>query len=118
MIRVLFLILLGLTLIPNSISAQEPKPKKVVLIAGKKSHGPVGNGIHDYGWSVRLLKVMLDSSNIKDRVKVEIHFNGWPKDPKTLEDADTIMIISDGRDGNLYEEAHSSGQRRSRTLLR
>ncbi|MFG0240079.1 MAG: hypothetical protein ACF8CY_03335, partial [Gimesia chilikensis] len=27
--------------------------KKVVLIAGPKSHGPVGNGIHDYPWSVK-----------------------------------------------------------------
>jgi type 1 glutamine amidotransferase len=79
--------------------------KKVVLIAGKKSHGPEGNGIHDYPWSVKLLKVMLDSSNIRDRVRVEYHLGGWPRDPGTLEDADTVMIISDGRDGHLYEEA-------------
>jgi type 1 glutamine amidotransferase len=79
--------------------------KKIVLIAGKKSHGPVGNGIHDYPWSVRLLKVMLESSNIKNRVKVEYHLDGWPRDPKTLDDADTIMVISDGRDGDQYEEA-------------
>src|ERR1700751_1794073 len=86
------------------LEAADP-PKKVVLIAGRKSHGPVGNGIHDYGWSVQLLKVMLDNSNVKDKVQVEIHLDGWPKEPKTLEDADTIMIISDGRDGNMYEEA-------------
>jgi type 1 glutamine amidotransferase len=79
--------------------------KKIVLIAGKKSHGPEGNGIHDYGWSVKLLKVMLESSNIKDRVKVEIHTGGWPRRPATLDDADTIMVVSDGRDGNLFEEA-------------
>jgi type 1 glutamine amidotransferase len=88
-----------------SASAEAPKPKKIVLIAGKKSHGPVGNGMHDYGWSVQLLKVMLDNSNVKDRVQVEIHLEGWPKDPRTLEDADTIMIISDGRDGDQFEEA-------------
>ncbi len=82
-----------------------PTRKKVVLIAGKKSHGPVGNGIHDYGWSVQLLKVMLDHSNIKDQVRVEVHLDGWPEDPKTLEDADTLMIVSDGRDGDKYEEA-------------
>ena len=79
--------------------------KKIVLIAGPKSHGPVGNGIHDYGWSVKLLKTMLENSHLKDQVKVEIHLDGWPKDPRTLDDADTIMIVSDGRDGNLYQEA-------------
>ena len=80
-------------------------PKKLVLIAGKKSHGPEGNGIHDYPWSVKLLKVMLDNSNIADKVKVEYHFDGFPKNPATLDDADTILVISDGRDGDLYEEA-------------
>lgn len=80
-------------------------PKKIVLIAGPKSHGPVGNGIHDYPWSVKLLKVMLDNSNVADRVHVECHFEGWPENPATLDDADTIMVISDGRDGELYAEA-------------
>jgi len=79
--------------------------KKIVLIAGKKSHGPEGNGIHDYPWSVRLIKVMFDNSNVKDKVNVEFHLDGWPKDPATLDDADTIMVISDGRDGDKFEEA-------------
>src|SRR5262245_12540283 len=86
-------------------TAAAPAKKKIVLIAGKKSHGPEGNGIHDYGWSVRLLKVMLEHSNVKDQVNVEYHLNGWPRNPATLDDADTIMIISDGRDGDRYEEA-------------
>lgn len=92
-------------------------PKKIVLIAGKKSHGPEGNAIHDYPWSVRLLKVMLDSANAKDRVKVEFHLDGWPKNPETLDDADTIMIISDGRDGDKYEEApHLQSEQRVATI--
>lgn len=87
-------------------SAAEPaRPKKVVLIAGPKSHGPVGNGVHDYGWSVRLLRAMLDRSNVKDRLKVEAHVDGWPGDPKAVVDADTIVVISDGRDGDQYREA-------------
>jgi type 1 glutamine amidotransferase len=87
-------------------AAAPPAPrKKIVLLAGKKSHGPEGNGIHDYGWSAQLLKVMLEHSNIRRRVRVEVHTGGWPRHPATLEDADTIMVISDGRDGSLYEEA-------------
>ncbi len=87
------------------VAGEASGTKKIVLIAGKKSHGPEGNAIHDYPWSVRLLKVMLDNSNVKDRVKAEFHLNGWPKDETTLENADTIMIISDGRDGDQYSEA-------------
>src|SRR5262245_10521372 len=90
-------------LLPIPLFAQAPK--KIVLIAGPKSHGPVGNGIHDYGWSVKLIKTMLEHSNIKDKVRVEIHLDGWPRHPATLEDADTIMVISDGRDGDSFQEA-------------
>ncbi|MDF1742791.1 MAG: ThuA domain-containing protein [Gimesia sp.] len=94
--------------LPQNISPQKKSTldlRKIVLIAGPKSHGPVGNGIHDYPWSVKLLKVMLDNSNVKDQIRVEYHLNGWPKNPETLNDADTIMVISDGRDGNKYAEA-------------
>lgn len=98
----------------GQVTALAAAPKKIVLIAGKKSHGPVGNGIHDYPWSVKLLKVMLDNSSAADRVKVEYHLDGWPEDPHTLNDADSILIVSDGRDGDLYEEAphFSTAERR------
>ncbi len=108
MIRSTFIILLAFVIAPPApaaFAAEQAAPKKIVLIAGKKSHGPEGNRIHDYPWSVRLLKVMLEQSNIADRIKVETVFGGWPKDPAALEGADTIMVISDGRDGDLYEEA-------------
>jgi len=51
------------------------------------------------------VKVMFENSNVKDRVKVEFHRDGWPKDERSLEQADTIMVISDGRDGDKYSEA-------------
>ena len=93
--------------------------KKVVLIAGKKSHGPEGNGLHDYPWSARLLKVMLDHSSIRSKVRVEFHLNGWPRDAATLDDADTIMIISDGRDGDKYQEAeHLASEDRIQVVAR
>lgn len=95
----------------------ETEPKRIVLIAGKKSHGPEGNGIHDYPWSVKLLKVMLDNSNIAEQVEVEYHLNGWPADPQVLRRADTIMVISDGRDGDLYEEAPHFQNERNAALV-
>jgi type 1 glutamine amidotransferase len=100
-----------------SASAADAARKKVVLIAGKKSHGPEGNRIHDYPWSVKLLKVLLERSDVRDKVQVEMHFDGWPKDERALDDAATIMIISDGRDGDLFEEApHLAGADRVATV--
>ncbi len=98
-------IFLALAGAPSLFAAEQPASKKIVLIAGEKSHGPEGNGIHDYPWSVKLLKVMLDNSNVAEQVRVEYHLDGWPERAETLNDADAIMVISDGRDGELYEEA-------------
>src|ERR1051325_1139508 len=86
-------------------AAALPNAKKIVVIAGKKSHGPEGNRTHDYPWSAKLIKVMFDNSNVRERVQVEFFRDGWPADQRSLEDANSIVIISDGRDGELYSEA-------------
>jgi len=101
------LLALGLLclLIFSAHAAAVPAQKHVVLIAGPKSHGPVGNGIHDYGWSVKLLAAMLKSSRIRNEVRVSYFPDGWPEDPAALDSADTVMVISDGRDGDKYAEA-------------
>ncbi|MBY0527833.1 MAG: ThuA domain-containing protein [Gemmataceae bacterium] len=92
--------------IPSPAQSADPKAKKkIILVAGKKSHGPVGNGTHDYGWSARLLKVMLENSNIKDQIEVEVYLDDGPGDLRVYEKADTIMVISDGRDGDKFAEA-------------
>jgi type 1 glutamine amidotransferase len=111
--------LLVFTLLAVGVDRLPAGTKKIVLIAGKKSHGPVGNGIHDYAWSAKLLKVMLDNSNVAERVRVEYHLEGWPRDEQTLEDADAIMIISDGRDGDRFEEApHFSSPAHTQRIAR
>jgi type 1 glutamine amidotransferase len=73
--------------------AREKSVRTIVLIAGKKSHGP---GEHEYEKSVKLLKVMLDRSPNLHGIKTETYFNGWPDDPKVLDTASTIVFISDG----------------------
>src|SRR5207302_65178 len=110
-------ILIALTLATAATPAAADASKKVVILAGPKSHGPVGNGVHDYGWSARLIRMMLETSVVKDKVRVEIHLDGWPRDPRTLDDADTIMVISDGRDGEQYAEApHLASAERVRLI--
>ena len=82
-----------LALAASSASAAEPR--KILLIAGKKSPGP---GEHEAVTTVKRLKVLLDRSPNLHGVRSEVHFNGWPEDPKTLDTADTIVVISDGQD--------------------
>jgi type 1 glutamine amidotransferase/mono/diheme cytochrome c family protein len=102
----LALLLLLFTLAPRLSSAAEaPKPKKIVFIAGPKSHGPEGNRIHDYPWSAKLLKAMFEKSNVQKQIASVVVRDGWPADESVLADADAVMVISDGRDGDLFQEA-------------
>ena len=79
----------------SGAAAAEPA-KKIVLIAGKiTGHGKHS---HEYEKNVILLKHLLDTSPNAGNLSVEVHFNGWPDDPTTLEDADAIFLTSDGGD--------------------
>ena len=100
-------IALGLGMAVAALAETEPQPerKRLVLIAGQKSHGPEGNRIHDYPWSVRLLKATLENSSFRDQIEVVDHYNGWPTDSAVFEAADAIIVISDGRDGAIGQEA-------------
>ena len=79
-----------------AMAAGAATPKKIVIIAGRKSHPP---GAHEYLRSAKLLKVMLERST--PGARVELHFNGWPENVATLDTADSIVTISDGQDGHL-----------------
>jgi putative heme-binding domain-containing protein len=92
---------------------EEARPKKVVLIAGTVHQGPGGHpaGTHEYELSVRLLKRSLETATNIAKINVEIHFDGWPRDPKTLDDADTIVVLSDGADRNDQDHPLLVGDR-------
>lgn len=82
-------------MIANSLSAAE-KPTKIVLIAGRDSHGA---GAHAWGDGVRLLaRALNDESGL--HVQAEHHIL-WPKDATTLDDAAIIVILADGGGGHL-----------------
>jgi type 1 glutamine amidotransferase len=72
-----------------------PAVKKVVLIAGRKSHGA---GFHEYERDVQLFKHCLDNAANVKGIVCEACFGGWPKDPKTLDAADAIVLFGDGLD--------------------
>lgn len=80
----------------NQRVAANPRPIRIILIAGKKSHAP---GEHGYEKGCRLLKHCLDNAeNIDPQIHTTVITGGWPKDPAILDDASTILLFSDGSD--------------------
>jgi type 1 glutamine amidotransferase len=68
--------------------------KKIVLVAGKPSHGP---GEHEFNSGVLLLKSCLDKV---DGLRVFAFTNGWPQDPDAFKGADAIVLYMDGGDNH------------------
>ena len=65
--------------------------KKIVFVAGRMSHGP---GDHEFNAGVKLLTACLKPYA---QVVVEnVHDNGWPKDPTSLDNADALVMYMDG----------------------
>src|SRR5262245_45954480 len=92
-----FLPLAFLLLAATAFAAEPPKSKKIVLIAGPldASH-PAGT--HEYEKTVRAFKYCLENASNVSGLRVEAHLTGWPDKPATLDDADTIVLVSSGSD--------------------
>jgi type 1 glutamine amidotransferase len=100
---------------PAAKPAPAAKTKKVVLIAGRPSHG---KGEHTWDEDAKLLKRCLDASPDAKGLRTEVHFNGWPKDPNTLDDADAIVLISDGFGGHPFFRVRERADRIERLMKR
>ncbi len=74
------------------VKKQIKSRKKVVLIAGPKSHG---YGSHEHKAGCMLFKKLLDEA-IGDKLETVVVTNGWPKDESVFDGADAIVIYSDG----------------------
>ncbi len=83
------------TLAAPPASAGDGSPKKIVLIAGKKSHAP---NTHEYEKGARLFKFCLDNSTNVRGVETIVVTDGWPDDTRLLDEAATILLFSDGSD--------------------
>jgi hypothetical protein len=65
--------------------------KKVVVVAGRKSHG---KGSHEfYGGGQLLVNALKENMRNMDAV---LYAGGWPDDPTAFDNADAIVIYSDG----------------------
>lgn len=93
----------------DSSFGADPETRKIVLIAGPITGHP--KHAHEYEKNVILLKHLLDTCfNVKG-IRTEAHFKGWPEDEKTLDDADTIVMISDGGDHRETDHPLYVGER-------
>ena len=77
--------------------------KKIVLVAGHPSHG---KGEHEFNAGVQLLARCL---NQVPGVTAPFYLNGWPKDPKAFEGADSILFFMDGGPGHPIIQANHLG---------
>jgi type 1 glutamine amidotransferase len=82
--------------------AEKPANKKLILIAGKPSHGP---GDHEFNAGCMLFQKCLKDIPGLD---VEVHNNHWVKDDAVLETADAVVIYSDGGKGHPALQSNHS----------
>jgi type 1 glutamine amidotransferase len=76
------------------IQPTDPSLAKIVLIAGKQSHGP---GEHEFFAGCAVLMKLLHETPGVFPVMVR---DGWPKNPKTFENAKAVVFFMDGGGGH------------------
>ncbi|HUQ69695.1 MAG TPA: family 16 glycoside hydrolase [Planctomycetaceae bacterium] len=82
-------------------SSSSPVTKKVLLLAGRKSHG---FGSHDHTAGCGLLAKLIDQSGLPVRAEVHsLEKDGWPSSDK-LAAANTIVIYADGGGGHPFNQ--------------
>jgi type 1 glutamine amidotransferase len=87
--------------VPIEVQPTDPSLAKIVLIAGRPSHGP---GEHEFFAGCALLMKLLGQTPGVFPVMVR---DGWPRDPKTLEDARAVVFYMDGGGGHpILKENH------------
>lgn len=73
-----------------------PEPRKLVLVAGKQSHGP---GDHEFRAGSLLLKKCLDGF---PNLEVTVVPNGWPEDASVFNGAAAVVCYADGGGGHPF----------------
>ncbi len=70
--------------------------KKIVYVAGRPSHPP---RMHEHNAGA-LLAAKLLNENHGDKVLVATYLSGWPNDPGAFQNADALVVQSDGGAGH------------------
>jgi type 1 glutamine amidotransferase len=84
------------------------KGKKIVLVAGRQSHGP---GDHEFFAGTAILMNLLKQT---DGVWPVMARDGWPKNEKIFDGAASILFYMDGRGGHPVVQKDKDGDRMDR----
>src|SRR5262249_43847000 len=87
--------------VPIEVQPTDPSLTKVVLVAGRQSHGP---GDHEFfaGCSV-LMKLLRQTPGVFPVMARD----GWPKDPHTFDNARSVVFYMDGGSGHpIIQKEH------------
>ena len=82
------------TAVPLEVQPTDPSLAKIVLVAGRPSHGP---GEHEFFAGCALLMKLLRENPGVFPVMAR---DGWPKDSKTFEGAKAVVFFMDGGGGH------------------
>ncbi|MCX8237480.1 MAG: ThuA domain-containing protein [Akkermansiaceae bacterium] len=88
-----------------SAKKEEAKKKKIVLIAGSRSHA---SGEHEFRAGCMLLAKVLNEQSGLD-VEAVVVDRDWKKDKSVLDEADAIFIFADGTSGIAGEWDYLDG---------
>jgi type 1 glutamine amidotransferase len=87
--------------VPLEKQPTDPNLKKIVLVAGHRSHGP---GEHEFFAGCALLMKLLQETPGLAPVMVR---DGWPKNDKTFEGAKSVVFFMDGGSGHpIIQKGH------------
>jgi hypothetical protein len=73
-----------------------PARKKIVLVAGRASHG---HSAHEHNAGCLLLARLLNET--VPQVHAAVYRDGWPADPTAFDNADAVAIFCDGGGGHV-----------------
>jgi type 1 glutamine amidotransferase len=87
--------------VPIEKQPTDPKLDKIVIVAGSRSHGP---GEHEFfAGSAILMKLLQQTPGVFPVLARD----GWPKDPKTFDNARAVVFYMDGGGGHpILQKEH------------
>jgi type 1 glutamine amidotransferase len=87
--------------VPLEVEPKDPKAIKIVLVAGRASHGP---GDHEFfAGSAILMKLLQQTPGVAPVMARD----GWPKNEKILEGAKAVVFYMDGGGGHpVIQKGH------------
>ncbi len=88
-------VLVLLSGLDSAAKLQGAEKKKVVFVAGYRSHG---YGVHEHYAGCVLLAKCLEVG--MPNIETVVHRDGWPADPGAFDRADAVVIYADGGNGH------------------